>query len=200
MKVILLERIEKLGTIGATVDVKSGYARNYLLPMKKAIRYTDANVRIFEERRMMIEKENHAMKAEADVLSDKVSGCSVNIITQCSDDGRLYGSISRKDIIEVVNSSCGVDIDPKCVTMDSKIKNIGKYSVMLRLHSEVFSPITLIIARSEDEAAFIKSGKLDLSSDSVSSQDGAESAEEEEELPPPPPASASSDEASEEVV
>ena len=197
MKVILLERIEKLGTIGATVDVKSGYARNYLLPMKKAIRYTEANVKVFEERRMVIEKENHAMKAEADVLSDKVSGCSVNIITQCSDDGRLYGSITRKDIIEVVNSSCGVDIDQKCVTMDSKIKNIGKYSVMLRLHSEVFSPITLIIARSEDEAAFIKSGKLGLSSDSASSQDGAKSAEEEL---PPPPASTSSDEASEEIV
>lgn len=151
MHVILLERVENLGAIGDEVKVRDGFARNYLLPQKKALRATDANRQVFEGRRAEIEARNAEAKAEAEKASGKVDGSSYTLIRQAGEAGQLYGSVSSRDIADEIVKS-GAKIDRGSVVLDKPIKTIGVYNVRIRLHAEVYATVKVNVARSADEA------------------------------------------------
>jgi len=151
MDVILLQRIEKLGQMGEVVRVKAGFARNYLLPQKKALRATDANKARFEKQRAQLEANNLARRQEAEGISGKVEGITVVVIRQAGETGHLYGSVSARDISEAVTKS-GITIDRNQVLMDRPIKMLGLHPVRVALHPEVVVSITANVAKSEEEA------------------------------------------------
>jgi len=151
MDVILLQRIEKLGQMGEVVRVKAGFARNYLLPQKKALRATDANKARFEKQRAQLEANNLARRQEAEGISGKVEGITVVVIRQAGETGHLYGSVSARDIAEAVTKS-GITIDRNQVLMDRPIKMLGLHPVRVALHPEVVVSITANVAKSEEEA------------------------------------------------
>ncbi|GAB2175135.1 50S ribosomal protein L9 [Dongia sp. agr-C8] len=152
MDVILLERIERLGQIGDVVKVKPGFARNFLLPTKKALRATDENKKRFEAQRAQIEANNLKRRQEAEKISDKVDGLKVVIIRQASETGILFGSVSTRDIAEGVTKA-GFTIDRAQVKLDKPIKTLGLHDVRVALHPEVIVKVTANVAKSEDEAA-----------------------------------------------
>src|SRR5215475_7433515 len=151
MDVILLQRIEKLGQMGEVVRVKAGFARNYLLPQKKALRATDANKARFEKQRAQLEANNLARRQEAEGISGKVEGITVVVIRQAGETGHLYGSVSARDIAEAVTKS-GITIDRNQVLMDRPIKMLGLHPVRVALHPEVVVSITANVAKSAEEA------------------------------------------------
>ena len=151
MQVILLERVENLGAIGDEVKVRDGFARNFLLPQKKALRATDANRKVFEGRRAEIEARNAEAKAEAEKASGKVDGSAYTLIRQAGEAGQLYGSVSSRDIADEIVKS-GAKIDRGSVVLDKPIKTIGLYDVRIRLHAEVYANVKVNVARSADEA------------------------------------------------
>ena len=152
MDVILLERIERLGQIGDVVKVKPGFARNLLLPTKKALRATEENKKRFEAQRAQIEANNLKRRQEAEKISDKVDGLKVVIIRQASETGILFGSVSTRDIAEGVTKA-GFTIDRAQVKLDKPIKTLGLHDVRVALHPEVIVKVTANVAKSEDEAA-----------------------------------------------
>ena len=152
MDVILLERIERLGQIGDVVKVKQGFARNFLLPKKKALRATEENKKRFEAQRAQIEANNLKRRQEAEKISDKVDGLKVVIIRQASETGILFGSVSNRDIAEGVTKA-GFTIDRAQVKLDKPIKTLGLHDVRVALHPEVIVKVTANVAKSEDEAA-----------------------------------------------
>jgi large subunit ribosomal protein L9 len=151
MKVILLERVEKLGQMGDVVTVKNGFARNYLLPQGKAERATDAAMQAFESRRAQLEAQNLKLKAEAEDLAGRMDDVSVVLIRQSSDSGQLYGSVNTRDIAAAVTDA-GFTIDRKQVELSRPIKTLGLHEVLVRLHPEVTLTVQANVARSEDEA------------------------------------------------
>jgi len=151
MDVILLERIERLGQIGDVVKVKPGFARNFLLPTKKALRATEENKKRFEAQRAQIEANNLKRRQEAEKISDKVDGLKVVIIRQASETGILFGSVSTRDIAEGVTKA-GFTIDRAQVKLDKPIKTLGLHDVRVALHPEVIVKVTANVAKSEDEA------------------------------------------------
>ncbi len=151
MEVILLERIEKLGQMGDVVKVKAGYARNYLLPHKKALRANKANLAYFETRRTQLEAENLQRRDEAEAVAKKLEGLSVTLIRQAGDSGQLYGSVTARDLAQSI-AEAGVTIDRKQVALDKVIKVLGLHTVKLRLHPEVLVDVTANVARSQAEA------------------------------------------------
>jgi len=151
MDVILLERIERLGQIGDVVKVKPGFARNFLLPTKKALRATEENKKRFEAQRAQIEANNLSRRQEAEKISDKVDGLKVVIIRQASETGILFGSVSTRDIAEGVTKA-GFTIDRAQVKLDKPIKTLGLHDVRVALHPEVIVKVTANVAKSEDEA------------------------------------------------
>lgn len=151
-QVILLESIEHLGGMGDVVNVKPGYARNYLLPKSKALRATKSNLAYFETQRKHLEEENKKRKSEADKRADKLSGIKVAIVRQASEGGQLYGSVTAKDIAESVSEVSGDKIEHGMVELNQNFKLIGLFPVPIRLHPEVKVEITVNIARSMDEA------------------------------------------------
>jgi large subunit ribosomal protein L9 len=151
MDVILLERVEKLGGIGDVVSVKPGFARNFLLPRKKALRANEANRKVFEANRAQIEADNAARKATAEKDSKGVDGKSVTLIRQASNTGQLYGSVSVRDIVEALEAE-GVKVQKNQVVLDKPIKAIGVNTVKVALHPEVSVTITVNVARSPEEA------------------------------------------------
>jgi large subunit ribosomal protein L9 len=151
MDVILLERVEKLGQIGEVVKVKPGYARNYLLPQKKALRATEANRARFEQQRHQIEANNLKRRQEAESISGKVDGMSVVLVRQAGENGQLFGSVSPRDIAEAVNAK-GITIDRRQVVLDKPIKALGLFPVRVALHPEVIVTVTANVAKSEEEA------------------------------------------------
>ena len=151
MQVILLERVENLGVIGDEVKVRDGFARNFLLPQKKALRATDANRKTFEARRAEIEARNAEARAEAEKASGKVDGSSYVLIRQAGEAGQLYGSVSSRDIADEIVKS-GAAIDRGAVVLDKPIKTIGLHDVRIRLHAEVYASVKVNVARSADEA------------------------------------------------
>jgi large subunit ribosomal protein L9 len=151
MQVILLERVENLGAIGDEVKVRDGFARNYLLPQKKALRATDTNRKVFEERRAEIEARNAEAKAEAEKASGKVDGSSYTLIRQAGEAGQLYGSVSSRDIADEIVKS-GAKVDRGAIVLDKPIKTIGVFDVRIRLHAEVYATVKVNVARSQDEA------------------------------------------------
>jgi large subunit ribosomal protein L9 len=151
MKVILLERVERLGALGEIVTVKDGFARNFLLPRSKALRATQANMKVFEGQRAEIESRNANARAAAAKSGERLDGTSYVMIRQAGDSGQLYGSVSGRDVAEAVNGEGG-KIDRSMVVLDKPIKTLGVHSVKVRLHAEVTATVSINIARSVDEA------------------------------------------------
>jgi large subunit ribosomal protein L9 len=151
MKVILLERVERLGALGDTVTVKDGFARNFLLPRSKALRATSANMKVFEGQRAEIETRNATAKASAAKAGEKLDGTTYVMIRQAGDTGQLYGSVSGRDVADAVNAEGG-KVDRSMVVLDKPIKTLGVHPVKVRLHAEVLVTVNINIARSVDEA------------------------------------------------
>ena len=151
MEVILLERIEKLGQMGDVVDVKAGYARNFLLPQKKALRATDNNKARFENERAQLEAVNLERRSEAEAVGGKLDGLHLTLVRQAGDSGQLYGSVSSRDIAEGITTA-GFTVQRQQVVLDRPIKAIGLHPVHVVLHPEVTVTVTANVARSEEEA------------------------------------------------
>lgn len=157
MDIILLERIEKLGTIGDVVSVKDGYARNFLLPQKKALRANDANRKVFEANRARLEKDNAERRSTAETEGKKVDGAEVVLIRSSSNAGQLYGSVSVRDIVTGLKEQ-GHEIDKRMVILGHPIKAIGMHEVTVALHPEVHVKVKANVARSDDEAELQRQG------------------------------------------
>ena len=151
MDIILLERVEKLGGIGDVVTVKDGYARNYLLPNKKALRANEANKKVFEANRERLEQENADRRVEAEKLGEKIDGTEIVLIRASSNSGQLYGSVNVRDIVSGL-SEMGHEVDKRQVIMGAPIKTIGMFDVTVSLHPEVQVTVKANVARSPDEA------------------------------------------------
>jgi large subunit ribosomal protein L9 len=151
MKVILLERVERLGAIGDIVSVKDGFARNFLLPRSKALRANAQNLKVFEAEKHIIEARNAEARAEAERRGSKLDGSSYTLIRQAGESGQLYGSVSGRDVADAVIAE-GARIDRSQVILDKPIKTIGVHEVKVRLHAEVTVTIQVNVARSQDEA------------------------------------------------
>jgi large subunit ribosomal protein L9 len=151
MDVILLERVEKLGAIGDVVTVKNGFARNYLLPRKKALRANEANKKVFEANRAQIEADNAARRSDAQAASKGVDGKTLTLIRQASNTGQLYGSVSARDLAELLAED-GTKVAKSQIVLDKPIKAIGLYEVKVSLHPEVAVTIRVNVARSPEEA------------------------------------------------
>lgn len=151
MDVILLERVEKLGHIGDVVTVKDGFARNFLLPNKKALRANEANRKVFEANRAQIEADNASRRGDAETASKDIDGTSVTLIRQSSNAGQLYGSVSVRDIIEALTEA-GKTVSKQQIVLERPIKSIGVYDVRVALHPEVSVGIKVNVARSPEEA------------------------------------------------
>ena len=158
MHVILMERVAKLGQMGEVVDVKAGYARNYLLPQGKAMNATEANKAVFEAQKVQLEANNLETKKEAEKLADKLGGQQFIIIRQASDAGALYGSVSTRDAAESATAE-GFTVDRGQVVLERPIKYLGVHDVLVKLHPEVETSFSLNIARSTEEAELQASGK-----------------------------------------
>ena len=148
---ILLERVEKLGQMGQIVKVKPGYARNYLLPQKKALRATKQNLAYFESQRAQLEANNLQRRSEATEIGGKLEGLSVVVVRQAGESGQLYGSVSARDIAEAVTDA-GFTIEKRQVLLERPIKSLGIHSLKIVLHPEVAVTITANVAQSAEEA------------------------------------------------
>ncbi|MDO8899907.1 MAG: 50S ribosomal protein L9 [Phenylobacterium sp.] len=151
MKVILLERVEGRGGLGEIVTVKDGYARNFLLPRRKALRATTANMKVFEAQRAQIEARNAEARADAAKTGEGLDGSTYTLIRQAGESGQLYGSVSGRDVADAVNAEGG-NVERAMVILDKPIKTLGMHAVKVRLHAEVIITVNLNIARSQDEA------------------------------------------------
>ncbi len=151
MKVILLERVERLGALGEVVSVKDGFARNYLLPRSKALRANESNLKVFEAQRKDIEARNAKNREGAENASKKIDGQTYVIIRQAGESGQLYGSVSGRDVADAIQAGGG-QADRSSVVLDKPIKTIGVHPVKVRLHAEVTVTVNVNVARSNDEA------------------------------------------------
>ncbi|MEI7609229.1 MAG: 50S ribosomal protein L9 [Rhodospirillaceae bacterium] len=152
MEIVLLERVEKLGQMGQVVKVRPGYARNFLLPQKKALRATKANLALFESRKAALQALNLEKRTEAEYVAKKMDGVSVVIIRQAGETGILYGSVSARDISDSLTAA-GFTVERKQVAIDQPIKTLGLAKVRVILHPEVSITATVNVARSTEEAA-----------------------------------------------
>ncbi len=175
-EVILLQRIERLGQMGDVVKVKPGFARNFLLPQRKALRATKENLAFFEGQRKILEAQNLKDKQEAEKVSAKLDGKKVIIIRQAAEGGQLYGSVSARDIADGISAS-GVTVTRGQVLLNQAFKMIGLFPVSIQLHPEVKVQVTLNIARSQEEAAVQeKQGKALVAAEAAREKAEAEEA------------------------
>ena len=151
MEVILLEHIEKLGKMGDKVTVKNGYARNYLLPQKKALRATDANIAYFEAQKAAWELHNQELLGKASELAASLNGFSAVLIRQAAETGQLYGSVTIRDISSAIKEA-GYNVERRYIYLEKPIKYLGIYQIKLNLHPEVSQTILVNVARSSEEA------------------------------------------------
>ena len=179
MEVILLERASNLGNVGDLVKVRNGYARNYLLPLKKALRATEENKQEFEARRAHIEKENAEKKKAADKLAVKVEGQFVILIRQAGEDGRLYGSVSARDISAAASEVSSIEIKRGQVAQFNPIKALGVHTVKIDLHPEVSVSVHVTVARSNDEAEIAKKEFLSPAKKKADAEEAAAEASNE---------------------
>lgn len=149
MQVILLERISRLGGVGDTVKVRDGFARNFLLPQKKALRATQDNVAYFESQRATLEKQNAESKAVAEKRAKELGSPSVTIIRQASEDGKLYGSVSVRDVSDALTAA-GIQVERRLIDLNSTIKALGSYEAVIHLHPEVELTLKINVARNAD--------------------------------------------------
>ena len=157
MNLILLERVPKLGQMGDVVKVKPGFARNYLLPQKKALRATKDNIAYFESQRKVLEAQNLERRSEAEKVGEKVKDLKVTLIRQASEALQLYGSVTSRDIADGA-AAAGVKVERGQVELDKPIKSLGAHKIKVHLHPEVAVEITVLVARSPDEAEFLAKG------------------------------------------
>ena len=157
MDIILLERIEKLGGIGDVVSVKDGYARNFLLPNKKALRANESNKKVFEANRAKIEADNAERRSDAEKHSTDVEGKQVVLIRASSNSGQLYGSVSVRDIVDALNAE-GAKVAKQMIVLERPIKTLGIFDVKVSLHPEVSVNVKVNVARSPDEAELQSQG------------------------------------------
>ena len=151
MEIILLEHVEKLGKMGDKVTVKTGYARNYLLPQKKALRATEANLAVYERQKAALEAHNKELLDSANAKAEALKGFSTVLIRQAAETGQLYGSVTIRDIASAIKEA-GFDVERRCVYLEKPIKDLGVYEVKLNLHPEVSQTILVNVARTDDEA------------------------------------------------
>jgi large subunit ribosomal protein L9 len=182
VELILLERVEKLGQMGQIVKVRPGYARNFLLPQKKAMRATKDNLAYFETQRAQLEANNLARKSDAEQVAGKLDGLQVVVIRQAGESGQLYGSVAVRDIADAVTEA-GFTIDKRQVILDRPIKNLGLHPLRVMLHPEVAVTVTANVAQSKEAAEMQKAGINPLIE-----QDDEEEAEPEERPAPAPDA------------
>ena len=157
MDVILLERVEKLGAIGDVVKVKDGYARNFLLPNKKALRSNEANRKVFESNRARIESDNASRRSDAETEAKTFNDATVTLIRQASNTGQLYGSVAVRDLVDALVAD-GHKVGKSAIVLDKPIKAIGVYTVKVALHPEVSVSVKVNVARSPEEAEMQASG------------------------------------------
>ena len=189
MKVILTEKITKLGNIGDTVDVRTGYARNYLLPNKKAMRFTRENVALFEAQKAELVARHENAKKAAESKVDAVKNAKLHMIRQAGDTGQLYGSVSSRDIARALKEIAGVSVESAQVLLGSPIKSVGAFDTKIALHPDVVVDVKVYVAQTQDEIdALVAGKKLTFGSKKV------------EEEAPAEEAAAKSEEKSEEVV
>lgn len=158
MDIILLERIEKLGSIGDVVTVKDGYARNFLLPQKKALRANEANKKVFEANRAKIEADNAARRTDAEKAAESVNGKQIVLIRQSSNAGHLYGSVAVRDVVDALHADGVTNVTKAMVVLERPIKTLGVFDVKVALHPEVAVTITVNVARSPEEAELQSQG------------------------------------------
>lgn len=158
MEIILLERIEALGQMGEVVKVKPGFARNFLLPQKKALRATKDNLAYFEKQRAQLEAQNLKRRKDAESVAGKLEGLQVVILRQAGETGQLYGSVATRDVAEAVTKA-GFTVDRRQVLLDQPIKTLGIVKTRVALHPEVIVGISVNVAQSEEEAAMQAAGK-----------------------------------------
>jgi large subunit ribosomal protein L9 len=151
VQVILLERVEQLGQMGDVVNVKPGFARNFLLPQRKALRATKDNLKVFETRKAQLVADNLKRREEAAKVAEKMTGLTVAMVRQAGESGQLYGSVNARDIADAVGAA-GFTINRGQVTIDRPIKTIGVHSVRVTLHPEITVPVGVSVAPSQDEA------------------------------------------------
>ena len=176
MQVILLERVEKLGQMGEVVKVKDGFARNYLLPKKKALRATKGSREYFETQRAQLEARNLERKSEAEKIAKNLNGQSFVLLRQAGDRGQLYGSVSPRDMAEVVTKG-GFTVDRTQIPLDKPIKTIGLFPIAIVLHPEVRVSVTINVARTEDEAERQARGE-DVLAEKTDAEEAVAAAEE----------------------
>ena len=158
VEVILLERVEKLGLLGQVVNVRPGFARNFLVPQKKALRATKANLALFEERRAQLEANNLAMRGEAEIVAGRMAGLSIVVVRQAGESGLLYGSVSARDIADGIVAG-GFTVERRQIALDHPIKSLGLHSVKVVLHPEVSIQVVVNVAQSLDEAKVQAAGR-----------------------------------------
>jgi len=182
-QVILLERVEKLGAMGEVVNVKPGYARNYLLPQNKALRATESNIAYFETQKVALQKADDERKAEASKRAKPIDGKTISLIRQAGETGQLYGSVTAKDIADAILESTGEKVQRNMVEMNQNFKEIGLFPLAISLHAEVKAQVTINIARTDDEAKEqAKTGKaliVDEAADAAAEKEAAAEAAKE---------------------
>ena len=179
MKVILTEKITKLGNIGDTVDVKTGYARNYLLPNKKAMRWTRENVALFEAQKAELNARHEKAKKQAENYVDAVKNAKFYMIRQAGDTGQLYGSVSSRDIARACKEIAGVSVESAQVLLGSPIKTIGVFDTQIALHADVIVPVKIYVAQTQDEIDALVAGKKLTFGTKKVEEDPAEEVKEE---------------------
>lgn len=160
MKVILTEKITKLGNIGDAVEVKTGFARNYLLPNGKAMRWTRENVALFEAKKAELQARHDAAKKSAEEKVDAVKNAKLHMIRQAGDTGQLYGSVSTRDIARMLKDVAGVNVESAQVLLGSPIKSVGAFDTQIALHPDVIVPVKVYVAQTQDEIDALVAGKV----------------------------------------
>lgn len=176
MDVILLERISRLGAVGDVVRVRDGFARNYLIPQKKALRASKANRDYFESQREALEKQNAERRQEAETQAKQMDGLIVTVVRQASDDGKLYGSVSVRDVADAMKAK-GYEIDRRLIDLNTAIKSLGGYTITVNLHPEVPVDVKVHVARNSDSPL---PPELQEAPAAAASQPAAEAAESDE--------------------
>ena len=160
MKVILTEKITKLGNIGDTVEVKTGFARNYLLPLGKAMRWSRENVALFEAKKAELQARQDAAKKAAESNVDAVKNAKLYMIRQAGDTGQLYGSVSTRDIARMLKEVANVSVESAQVMLGAPIKSVGVFDTKIALHPDVIVPVKIYVAQSQDEIEALVAGKV----------------------------------------
>ncbi|CAA7626094.1 50S ribosomal protein L9 [Magnetospirillum sp. UT-4] len=182
MEVILLERIEKLGQMGEVVKVKPGFARNFLLPQKKALRASKENLAYFDKQRAQLEAANLKRREEAEKVAAKMDGLKVLMVRQAGEGGQLYGSVSGRDLADAIKAA-GFTVERQQVNLDNPIKSLGSYPIRVALHPEVSVTVNITVARSQEEAeraAAAAQAAEEAPAEDMPAEDGADDAAEAE--------------------